>query len=267
MTKKRNNIKSKIILIIVLLVIVIVLGVFFYYKKVYLPRIVMDYRTSWDVFLSQNTKMSGTYMGKIYEKDYQITDLTIDVISTLIADYYINNTDGFFSEENRKDDNTYQKSISSQEMSELIKKIFGPDYYNISVTDIKYGYGRYLKMENGYYVIGSKDPDACGIFSGNFATYISKIDGYHKENGNIIVDLKVGYVEAKKYSNSEGENMMYLSYIDKTKTKLLNSNYSEQCVFGENTDDACYEGFSNYSMTLEKQSDGNYYFQSIKRVS
>lgn len=267
MKRKIENIISmkqiKIILLILVLMIIVAFGI--WYHKTFLYRTVIENRYNWDIFIPQNTIMSGEYMGKIYDQDYEITSLTEDLISTIFVDYYLSHEESFFDAKNIMGENYYQKTIKKSEVESLLKKIFGPDY-SVMLAPIDYGCGRSLQIENDNYTITSRDPDSCGVFSYNSSTYISYIQNYYKEGKDIIVKLKVGYVDVTPVIEEDGESLLYTAYATKSKDTLIENNYNPQCVV-DGKDSSCYDKLIDYQVILRKQQDGKYYFYKIKKIA
>lgn len=266
MKRRIENIISmkqiKIVILIVVLGIAISYGI--WYHTTFLYRTVIKNRLNWDIFLPQNTIMSGEYMGKIYEQDYEITSLTEDLISTIFVDYYLSHEENFFDEKNRIEENYYQKTIKKSEVEKLLKKIFGPDY-SVMLAPIDYGCGKSLQIENDNYRVTSRDPDSCGALSYNSSTYISHIQNYYKEGKDIIIKLKVGYVDVTPVIEEDGESLLYTAYATKSKDTLIENNYNPECVV-DGKDSSCYDNFIDYQVILRKQQNGKYYFYKIEKI-
>ena len=77
--KKKNN--KKLLIIILFIVFIIGITTYIGISRYLLYKTVIVNRTDWDIFVTMNTPVSGDYMGKIYEKDYKVTELTEDIIS------------------------------------------------------------------------------------------------------------------------------------------------------------------------------------------
>ena len=258
--------------IIIFGIIILVLGIYFYFKnrKNPLYELVVENRYHWDLFSIQNTMLSGEYMGAAYEQNYTINTLSKEILTSLIVDYYIYLNPDFYTEDYYLGSSMYQKKVSDEEIKETQKIMFGPDF-NIDIEDFHYGCERSIeKTENGY-IIKGKDIEACGILIDGIHEYLSFISNYHKKENQIIVELKVGYVDTveKDYDelSEEEEEYIYSVYTDKTKKEIIQSNYDENCIFEYKGSKSCYDNFRTYLVTLEKASDENYYFSKIERQS
>lgn len=262
--KKKNNNKWKFIIITLIIIITIICIMFYYYLN-NTERIVMNNREQWDIFSSSDSMMSGDYMGKIYEQDYEITNLPPDMVTVLFLDHYLATTSGFYDENNKINDLTYEQVIPKKEFEKQTKKLFGPDY-NVNLSPTEYGCGRYLRIDENNYIIGSRDPDACGIFNGNSNYYASYISDYKKEKSNIIINLKVAYIDISSLDgDTTGEFIKYKVYKNKTKKELLDDNYNPNCLYDDNINNTCYEFFINYKIILKRESNFKYYFYSIQK--
>ena len=256
---KKKHKKTTIIYILVIVIIILLLILFLNYHLNYVKRTVIDNRSTWDIISPSDTSMSGDLIGSLYEKDYNVLELSDELLSSIFVDYYLTNYT-FFTEENKKDDITYEKVLTQEEAHEISKKIFGPDY-NVVLESIEYGCNRYLKKENNNYIIGSNDPDTCGLFNPKKTSlYKSFITNYKKEKDYINIELKVAYIEA----NTSNNKLIYQAFTNKDKKEIINSNYNSKCLY-ESTNNNCYNNFSNYIVTLKKASDRKYYFYSIKK--
>ncbi len=245
-------------------IIIIVCVSLIYYRHTLLRKLVEENRSEWDITLPQNSIMSGDYLGKIYENDYEVITLPNNVLSTLFVDYYLAHVENFFQEQNKVQPNIYEKEISQKEIEDTILKMFGPDY-EMSIEPIEYGCGRYLKIENNTYKIGSRDPDSCGAFSYNQSSYLSYIKGYKKEQNEIKIQMKVAYVDIEAYPDQD--DISYKIYRNKNKRELLNNHYDPKCMYDDLKEDACYENFSDYQITLLRASNHKYYFNKIEKIS
>lgn len=257
--------KKKVVILVI--VITLIIGLYFVidYFKNYTKRIVIDNREQWDIISSSNTAMSGDLMGRIYEKDYDLTKLEDDVLSSIFIDHFLATTSDIFTEKNKKSDFTYEISLTEEEFQKIAHKYFGPDY-KVTIEEIKYGCGRYLKKENNKYLIGSNDPDSCGLFNGqNTSSYVSYISDYRKEKDEILITLKVAYIDINQTANEEGEETEYKAYQTKDKKVLINNNYNPECLYEEKEDSSCYKDFNTYQVTLKKESNRKYYFYSIEK--
>ena len=253
-------------IIIILIIIISMLGIYFYIKKQRdeLYTLVIQNRSDWDIFIDQNTIMSGDFTGMIYEKDYTLDTLPKNYLMSLIVDYYINETPNFFTIKNMDDNNHYSTTVSSKDLENIITKMFGPDT-KITLEDIQYGCGRSLIKDGEDYIIRTDDPDACGVFDIDPEFYLSHIYSYSRIKDQIIIKIKVGYI--KTSTNENGDVESYDAYTDKTMKKLIQKNMNHSCVDDDNKDEKCYRGFNQYMITLEKASDENYYFSKIERQS
>lgn len=245
--------------------VVIIMAIFIYfYKKNTLKRIVEENRQGWDLLALQNTLEDGDYMGKIYEKSYTATTFPKDFLSVLAINYYMSNGN-FYEEENMIDYNSFQKTVSKQDFDDIVKKMFGPDVYT-EVEEIEYGCNISLKKNGNQYIITASIPDVCGVSTANDEFYLSHISNYYKKNNDIIIHLKVGYIEINTTYDDEydEENVTYTLYKDKTKQNILQKDYNSVCI-SEDSDKTCYEQFDDYEVTLKKASDKKYYFYSINK--
>ena len=81
---------------IIIFLVIVIIGVGTYllinYQTNYLEKIVKDNRSSWDIFSSSDTIMSGSYMGKIYDRDYTIDTIPTNLLTVLMVDHYLANT-------------------------------------------------------------------------------------------------------------------------------------------------------------------------------
>lgn len=246
---------------VVVIIIAIEIFVFFMNKKNYLYKIVVENRNDWDISLSQNTIVSGDFMGIIYERDYDVNTLPSNFLVSLVVDYYIDHVD-FFNDDNLKEDYQFQKQVTSEELHQIVKDMFGPDV-QVELEDVTYGCNRSLRRMGNTYVISSSFPDSCGLFDNYTEYYLSHISDYYREEDNIIVELRVGYIE----KSIDDWDVYYNVYTDKTKDNLIQSNYDKKCVSSESDDSSCYENFRKYRVLLKKNSDGKYYFGKIYKIS
>ena len=150
-------------------------------------------------------------------------------------------------------------------MYKTLKNMFGQDYAQ-DLPNVEYKCG-YLKTIADSYTIGSKDPESCGVFGADDKYYISYITDYYKNKKEIVVELKVGYIENKsELTNDEEENIKYLAYTNKSKEKLVNSDYDYNCIYySESVQEYCYNGFNTYQIILKKAKDNKYHFSEITK--
>ncbi len=263
--KKKTKKKFSILKLLCFLLVIVIAGIIVKVRFFSVDNIVVEGRENWDVFSAGDTAMSGDFSGKIYENNYTIDTLPDDYISSLVVDYYLAVTSDFYVEENQKEDFSYQKILSKEELNKFVDKMFGPDN-KVKIVPVSYGCGRFLKNIDNLYVIGSNDPDACGLFNyQNANRYISFINNYEKKDDKILINLKVAFINVSMKETEDGEDIYYSAYSDKSKTQLITSNYDPNCLYGDNQDKQCYSGFSDYQVILKKESDNNFYFYSISK--
>ncbi len=258
----KNFNTKKIIMILVIFVLLIVIYLFVDYKVNFLKRVVFDRQNEWDVTLLQNTKLTGNYMGEIYNQDYTFNNLPADLFSVLISNYYTMNSEDFFAIRNNISTGYFQKTVSKKEIEKFSKKLFGKNS-SLSLVSVNYACGG-LTINNDKYTISSYEPEYCGIYTSTEDYYISDITNYYKENGNIIVEKKVAYVSPNIISEEDGE-INYEVYEDKTKNKLIDASYNPECLFEEKRKEECYENFKTYKITLKKGNWNHYYFDKIEK--
>ncbi len=248
--------KKKIIGIGILLLVLLGVG-YFIYSKVTFAKKIVDENNHWDLTLAQNTNLSGEYMGVLYEKDYTISTLPKEYVSMLLVDYYIQNDGAFFRDENRKEDNTYQKTVLLEDLQNQLKNMFGPDYKLDAFENLSYGCGRKLeKVDSTTYIIEANDPETCGVFDDMQEQYLTHVRNYRQEKDQIIIYLQVAY------SSPNQDNTVTL-YRDKGKSEILESNYSYACF--DSDEKTCYGNFELYRIILKKASDRKYYFYAIEK--
>ena len=262
--KKIINIKTGIILLALILLIAI--GYYINYKINYVNRLINTKRLDWDITLFQNSQTNGEYMGMIYEKDYNIETLPNNLVSVLAANYYVAHDDTFYDEDNYKDNELYEKIITKEEMKETLKNIFGPDYSpNLPTVEYKCGY---IKTSADNYIIGSKEPESCGAFGAGDNYYLSYITNYNKDKDKIIIEEKVGYLEAVPEDENVFEEIIYSAYTDKTKKNLISKYYNYDCIYSESdVQEECYTNFKTYLIVLKKGSDHKYHFSEITSLN
>ena len=261
--KKKKKLK-------ITLFIILILGIATYIgiSRYKLYKIVVENRNDWDIFLTMNTPINGEYMGKIYEKDYKVTNIPGDILSILFTDYYISHEESQFDSSDKIEENIYQKRLNKEKVLEISNKLFGPDY-DIPLKDIEYGCGRSLKKDKNDYIITYQDPDACGVYSYDLDVYLTNISNYYKKKDLIYINMKVAYIDAINYfekdlTGEENDEIKYVAYTNKDKKNIISGNYDPKCIYNDGGKD-CYKDFSNYTITLKKASDNKYYFNDIKR--
>ena len=253
---------KRVIIILITLVVIISIYLFIDYKVNFLKRTVFNQQSKWDITLTQNSKMIGHFMGEIYNQNYNLNNLPPDLTSAIISNYYVLNSSDLFSNENKKNEGYFNKTISKDEMNKFIKKSFG-ESINLNLQNVSHECGG-LRINNNSYTISTYEPEACGIFALDEDYYISDITNYYKEDDDIIVEKKVAYVYPNVISEEDGE-VRYEVYEDKTKSKLINESYYSECLFEEKREDYCYENFRTYKITLKRGKNNHYYFYQIER--
>lgn len=250
--------KKYLIAIVIIIFLVALVSYFFYKQNASLKELIDEKQNHWNLLLYQNTTVSGDMMGFFYDNNVNINTLPKEYTSFLLTEYYIQNSEDFFTEENHLKDSTYQKSISYNELINYLYKMFGPDYQAKNIHYMSYGCGRSLSQNtDGSLLITANDPESCGIFDDNKDQYISHITDYFKEKDKIIINLKVAFMT----TTNEGRIVLY---SNKNKSQVINYGYQANCLGSE--DEACYNDFLNFQVTLKKASDRNYYFYSIVKA-
>ncbi len=246
---------KKIIGIIISILLVTGLGIFIYYKATYTKRIVEKNNFQWDILRYQNDIETGEYLGFLYEQNYNVNTLPQKYVAYLLLNYYITYEENFFNQYNEIEPFLYQTEFSKEAFDQKLKEMFGPSYPSIELENVTYGCGRSLyKMRDDYYLVQANDLERCRRTTNE--KYLNHIDSYQREDDIITINMKVAY------SSQDGNENMTL-YKDKTKTEILESNYSSNCLNSKRK--ACYQNFMNYKVTLKKASDGNYYFYGIEK--
>ncbi len=277
-TEKLNK-STKIIFIIIAIVLIII--IFYLIKLLIAPSnsldkdelydIVVVNEHTWNVFYMQNLSSSGKYMGYIYDKDYNVDSLSSEFLTTLVVDNYIATHEDFYSEKNYdKNTDSFKVTINQNVVDELAKNLFGPDF-KMDIIEMSYGCNRKITKSNSNYVIDSKLPDSCGLFSNDDVGYYKTvIDDYDvKSNKEIEINLKVAFIEElveEQYGANDYVKITYNAYSNKNKKQLIKKNVSSTCLNGDNIAKDCYNFYIDYIVTLRKASDNKYYFYSIKKV-
>ena len=255
------------IIIIVIIFLIVFIGLWIYNSKNFLYNIVIKNRNKWDITLLQNTMDNEDYMGILYEKDYNINNLPDDAFTALLINAYIFHDDNFFEEKNLTDYPLFSVSTSKENIENIIHDNFGPNK-NFQIKEGNYGCGKQIRKKENNYIISSNDPEYCGFFSSDEKRYISFISDYYKDHEDIIVKLKVGFIETKSEfieKFEEEEIISYNLYEDKTEEKLLEKNYDMNCIYGESTNESCYSKLPTYQVILKKDNK-RYYFDSISKI-
>lgn len=261
--KKKQKQFLKYVGIFIMVIVISILAWFIYYKMTFVDNLVNKKRNEWDLPLIQSTILSGNFMGTLYEKEYDVSSLPSDVVSAMIADYFIYNDDDFFQDKNMDENYFYRKTVSLDIITETYKKMFGPDLQLPNLTDVSYGCGRYFIRQGNNYLISSYDEESCGLFQEDTDSYLTKITDYQKKDDNIYINMKVGYLDRE--INETTGNVSAKIYDTEDKGELLNPNYDIECYYSDSPGAACYNSFKDYVITLSKASDNKYYFNSIRK--
>ena len=278
--KKAKDLKlsTKIIISIIIIILLVVLYCLIKYsfndknneQNNDLYNTVVTKENNWNLFQFQNRISSNEFTGFIYDSDYTIDSLPTTYIMSLVIDNYIATKEDFYSNQNyNKNTDSYSVTISKESLTSFIKTLFGPDYDAI-ITETSYGCGRKISKSGNNYIIESKLPDSCGLLSrednGYYVTHID--DYYQKDKDNIVINLKVAYIEEiidEQYGDEDYVKTTYNAYSNKDKKKLLKLNIDSNCIIEENADKSCYSYYEKYLVTLKKASDNQYYFYSIEK--
>lgn len=259
----RNTI---IFIIIVFLMVSIILWIHNNRNSLY--KTVIEKRNEWDITSLQNTMDNDEYMGILYTKDYSVDTLSDDVFTLLLINKYISQDNDFYVENDDTNSSLFSRKTSKENLEEIIKETFDSNKTH-KIKEGSYGCGKKIISDKNNYIISSNDPEYCGIFSNFEERYISFISNYYKDNDDIIVKLKVGFIETiSEFLENDEENdeiISYNLYEDKTKQKLLQKNYNQNCIY-ESTDESCYSKLPTYQIILKK-NNGKYYFNKISRIN
>lgn len=260
-------IKNTIIIIsTVFLITGIILWI--YTSKNSLYKTVIENRNKWDITLLQNGMDNEDYMGSLYEQNYNINSLPDDIFTSLLINAYISQDDDFYTEKNSSTFPLFSTTISKEDLEKVMYEKFGSNQ-KFYIKEGEYGCGKKIEKNGNNYIISSNDPEYCGVFTNEEKRYVSFISDYYKEKNDIIVKLKVGFIETKSefIENFEEEEIIsYNLYEDKTEEKLLEKNYDVDCVNGESTNESCYSKLPTYQVILKKDNK-RYYFDSISKLS
>lgn len=260
-------IRNTIIVITIISVITATI-LWIYNNKNSLYKIVVENRNYWDITLLQNTIDNENFMGVLYEKDYNLNDLSDDIFTSLLINAYISQDDDFYTETDSTTFPLFSTTISKEKLEKVMYEKFGPNQ-GFHIKEGEYGCGKKIEKNENNYIISSNDPEYCGLFSNTEKRYISFISDYYKEKNDIIVKLKVGFIETKSefIENFEEEEIIsYNLYEDQTEKKLIEKNYDTDCIYGESTNESCYSKLPTYQVILKKDN-GKYYFDSISKLS
>ena len=99
-------------IIILIAIVVIILGGLFLYNRFTLARRVVANQNKWNMLLSQDSNISGEYMGFLYDNNFDINTMPKNYVLSLLVSYYIQNDDDFFNEKNKTADYAYQKDVT-----------------------------------------------------------------------------------------------------------------------------------------------------------
>lgn len=244
-------------IIILIAIVVIISGGLFLYNRFTLAKRVVANQNKWNMFLSQDSNISGEYMGFLYDNNFDINTMPKNYVLSLLVSYYIQNDDDFFNEKNKTADYAYQKDVTYDELLNSLREMFGPDYKEFDFSDFSYGCGRSLvKKSSDLYTIRANDPEGCGIFDDTEEKYIHHIMDFSKDKDRIIINIKAAYM-------SMGSTGRISLYTNKDKAQVVDYDYSYSCLGSE--DENCYNVFNSYQVVLKKASDNKYYFYSISR--
>ncbi len=244
--------KKKFIIIPIFIILLAIISFFVYYKMTFVKKTIEKDYARWDLLRYQNTADAGNYLGFLYDNNYDINTLPKDYVLFLLVNYYISYDNDFFNDNNIVD-GLYQKEVSREELNNKLKEMFGPSYSDIEIEDKTYACGKSISYNGNNYIIKSKHPEVCGAFNDLDEQYIYHIKGYSKDKDKILINIAVAYMSLS--------NDRIVLYSNKNKAQVLDFNYSSSCLNSE--EESCYNTFVNYQVTLKKDSDNNYYFNSI----
>ena len=166
----------------------------------------------------------------------------------------------------REDEVTFKNGKASvatlDEVNKNYKYVFGKDipesaYIGKTVEDDYAGgcseiihYDRNLKM----FIYG---PGGCGGVG--YSTNALYMDDIVKENGDILVKVYVGH-----YFAGEAGETFYTDYVD---LDPENPKTDSKEIKVKDIDESNKTSFPLYNFVFKKASDGNYYFDSVKKAS
>lgn len=252
--------------IIIMIVVFIITGIIFWIHESQnsLYKTVIENRSKWDITLLQNGMNNENYIGCLYEQDYNINNLPDDIFTALLINAYISHDNTFFEDQNLVDYSLYSVETSKEKLENIIQNTFGSNL-NFNIQEGSYGCGKEIEKNGNNYIISSYDPEACGLFTNSEKRYISFISDYYKDGNDIIVKLKVGFIEATGNEKDEEGIWSYNLYGDKTEEKLIQQNYDVSCFYSSNNE-LCYAKLPTYRIVLKK-NNGKYYFNSISKIN
>lgn len=194
--------------------------------------------------------VASEFMGYLYMNDSYTVDSIDNEVKLLLA------TEQLYSKNNKFKSNTFPITITKSEMQAEIQDIFGPNvtYTDSNITLNCKTVGVYDASTQTY---SFTEPDGCG---GVFIPEIdTKIISATKYDDKLEIVEKMAYLDYKEDSTGNFVQNVHKNVSDKNVIGTLSENNTD--VFSLYSDK-----LDSYKYTF-KYKNGNYYFDSIKKVS